>query len=88
MPSAARAAIFASFSTPALRAIPHTAMTASPMNLSSVPSFSKTTATIRVRYSFNCATSFSGSAFSVSVVKPMMSENSIVAGLRTPLSVL
>ena len=63
-------------------------MTASPMNLSSVPPFSKTAAVMRLRYSFNCATSASGSAFSVRLVNPTMSENRIVAGMRTPFSEL
>ena len=45
---------------------------------------SKTTAVMRLRYSFSCLTSASGSAFSVIVVNPTMSENSIVAGTRTP----
>ena len=38
----------------------------------------------RLRYSFSCLTSASGSAFSVSVVKPTISENRMVAGRRTP----
>ena len=63
-------------------------MIASPINLSSVPSFSKTTATIRVRYFVQLHDQFSGSALSVKVVNPMRSENSIVAGIRVPFMVL
>ena len=63
-------------------------MTASPMNLSSVPLFSNTAAVMRLRYSLSCFTSFSGSALSVMVVKPTMSENKIVAGMRTPRRLL
>jgi hypothetical protein len=54
--------------------VPQTAMTASPINLSSVPSFSKTAAVMRLKYSLSCLTSASGSALSVGVVKPTMSE--------------
>ena len=88
MANAARAQDFVSSTAPRLLTFPHTAMTASPMNLSSVPPFSKTTAVMRLKYSLSCLTSASGSAFSVLLVKPTISEKRIVAGMRTPRRLL
>ena len=83
--SAAATAARASASGPSVCMLPQTAITASPMNLSSVPRCLKTTSTISPRYSLSCAMNAAGSsADSVSVVKPRTSEKRMVTQRRSP----
>ncbi len=59
---------------------PHSAMIASPMNLSSVPPCSNTTSTISVKYSVRRVAMLSGLIVSDIGVKPRMSEKKITTG--------
>src|SRR5207247_615410 len=63
---------------------PNSAITASPMYLSSVPPSFCTMSVIRVRYSRSLCTTTCGSCFSVKVVKSRMSEKSTVTVRRSP----
>ena len=58
----------------------------SPTNLSTVPPWRKTIATILEKYSLSCSTSASGSPRSVTVVNPRMSEKSTDMSRRAPPS--
>jgi len=57
---------------------PNTAITASPMYLSSVPSFWKITSVTAVKKQFRMRATSDGSSFSAMEVKPTRSENSTV----------
>src|SRR2546426_9249075 len=59
---------------------PHSAMIASPMNLSSVPPCSNTTSTISVKYSVRSVAMASGLIVSDIGVKPRMSEKKSTTG--------
>ena len=61
-------------------------MMASPINFCSVPFSINTTPTISKKYSFNCATSFSGSLPSVMLVNPRISLKSNATDCLRPLS--
>ena len=61
-------------------------MTASPMNLSSVPPCSKITSTISLKYSLRSWATASGPMDSAIAVKPRMSLKRIVIGRRSPPS--
>jgi hypothetical protein len=61
---------------------PNTAMTASPMNFSTVPSCDSTIDFIRSKYRASTPCSASGSTDSPSAVDPTMSQNSTVTTLR------
>lgn len=63
---------------------PQNAITASPMNLSSVPPWRKTVAAIRSRYSFSISTTLSAGSASEMEVKPRMSLKSSVTVARAP----
>ena len=63
---------------------PNSAITASPMYLSSVPPSFCTMSVIRVRYSRSLCTTTCGSCFSVKVVKSRMSEKSTVTVRSSP----
>src|SRR5437867_5651196 len=63
---------------------PNSAITASPMYLSSVPPSFCTMSVIRVRYSRSLCTTTCGSCFSVKVVKSRMSEKSTVTEKHDP----
>ena len=65
---------------------PHSAMIASPMNLSSVPECSNTISTISVKYSVSRVAISSGPMVSESGVKPRMSEKKITTGRFWPPS--
>ena len=80
------AAIALSASSSVESGAPHSAMIASPMNLSSVPPLRNTISTISVKYSRSrCATS-SGAIFSDIEVKPRMSVNMITTSRLLPMS--
>ena len=65
---------------------PKYTISASPMNLSSVPPLRNTTSTMRARYSLSSATTCGLSIRSAMVVKPRMSENSSVTSRCWPVS--
>ena len=58
------------------------AITQSPMYLSTVPLWRKTTSVMSVRYSFSISATTSGSIFSDSEVKPRRSEKNTVISWR------
>ena len=84
MPMAAR--IARSGSSSCGNGVPKIAMIASPMNLSSMPPWREMHSTMMVKYSFSSATVPCAPSSSVSVVKPRMSENRIVASWLLPPS--
>ena len=65
---------------------PKKAMIASPMYLSTVPLFSKTTSVIAVRYSLRSVVSSSSGRRSAMVVNPRMSEKRIESSVAAPPS--
>ena len=68
------------------RGAPQKAMIASPMYLSTVPRNSRTVSLIRSKYSPSSFTSSSGASDSERVVKPAMSEKSVVISSFSPPS--
>ena len=62
------------------------AITASPINLSSVPSSAIIASTARAKYLFKTSTSCSGDCFSLKVVKPRISAKRTVISCRLPPS--
>ena len=81
MPSAARTALSASSSCRV--GIPNTAMTASPMNFSTVPPWSSISARIASKYRAMTFRRDSGSSCSPSWVDPVTSQKRIVTVFRT-----
>ena len=65
------------------RGIPNTAITASPMNFSTVPPWRSIIARISSKYRLITASSASGSSSSPSAVEPVTSQNSTVTTLRS-----
>ena len=63
--------------------MPNTAITASPMNFSTVPPCDSTIAFIRSKYRASSARSTSGSVDSPSAVDPVTSQNTTDTTLRT-----
>ena len=64
---------------------PNSPIMASPINLSKIPSCSSIISTISDKYSFNIETVARAPISSERVVKPRISENSIVTGCKDPL---